>query len=280
MWEVWSRADLVAGGMTARHITAAVRGGQLVRARRDRYLAREAPEPLIRAVRIGGRLGCLSLLALLGVFVFDGTELHVHMERGDSRMRSADARGALPRRRDRGRIILHWHRLLSTPSRGAVDIVDAVVHAVRCQAPRHAIATLDSALNTGWLGLEQLSEAFAALPARFAALRPFLDSRAQSGAESLVRLMLVRLGCLVDSQVFFDRVGSVDLVVDGWLVVECDSRAHHSSWRQQMKDYRRDRELAAQGYCVLRLTAEDIFFHEDDVFAALRGLVQRHAPSC
>lgn len=72
------------------------------------------------------------------------------------------------------------------------------------------------------------------------------------------------------------RVGHVDLLVDGWLVVECDSREFHSSWEQQRKDYRRDRALAALGYSVLRLTAEDVLYHPELVVAGLRGLIERY----
>ena len=273
MWDVWTRAELRALGMTGRAITAAVRAGELVRARRDRYLAADAPAPLVQAVHVGGRLGCLSLLALLGVFVFDAQGLHVHMERGDSRMRTAHAHSPLETRGHRRGIRLHWHRLVEPPLAGVVDIVDALIHAVRCQQPRFAIATLDSAIQRGVASSEQIDQVFAALPERFRVLRRFLDSRAESGTESLVRLMLVRLGCCVDAQVFLDRVGRVDLVVDGWLVIECDSHAHHSEWRQRLRDYRRDLELARQGYCVLRIVAEDILYREDDVFGGLAGLV-------
>lgn len=275
MWEVWTRAELRAQGMSARAITAAVRAGRLVRARRDNYLAAEAPRQLIDAVRVGGRLGCLSLLSILGVFVFDASVLHIHMERGDSRMRWPHATGIDVPEERRSRFVLHWHRLVEPALRGSVGIVDALVHAVRCQQPKHAIATLDSALNRGSLALGDLDRVFSALPRRFRALRGLLDSRAGSGPESLVRLLARRLGCSVDLQVAFAGVGFVDLVVDGWLVIECDSKAHHGSWEQQLKDYRRDLELARQGYCVLRLTAEDILYREHEVFAALRGLVRR-----
>lgn len=273
MWDVWTRAELRAQGMSARGITAAVRTGRLVRARRDNYLAEGVPRQLIDAVRVGGRLGCLSLLSLLGVFVFDASVLHVHMERGDSRMRLPhSAGGDVPDDR-RNRRVLHWHRFIDPPLRGSVGIVDALVHAVRCQQPKHAIATLDSALNRGLVTSRDLDRVFSVLPRRFQTLRGFLDSRAGSGPESLVRLLARRLGCSVDLQVAFAGVGFVDLVLDGWLVIECDSRAHHGSWEQQLKDYRRDLELARQGYCVLRLTAEDILYREEEVFAALRGLV-------
>ena len=169
---------------------------------------------------------------------------------------------------------LHWHPLVSEPHGGRVSLLDALIHAVRCQPPRHAIASIDSALNKGLLKVEELGALFAALPRRHQVLRGFIDGRAQSGPETLVRLMLLTLGCQVDLQVEFEAVGFVDLVVDGWLVVECDSKAHHSSWQQQLKDYRRDLELAKQGYCVLRLTAEDSLYRPDAVMEALQGLVR------
>jgi very-short-patch-repair endonuclease len=65
------------------------------------------------------------------------------------------------------------------------------------------------------------------------------------------------------------------LLLDGWLVVECDSRAHHSSWDQQLIDYRRDLALAARGISVLRLAAEDILYSPQRVFEALRALLAR-----
>jgi very-short-patch-repair endonuclease len=274
MWEVMTRSDLIRSGMTSRDITSAVRTGALIRARQDRYLPGEAPARLVEAVRVGGRLGCLSLLAAMGIFVFESTVLHVHMSRGASRMRSAGSRRArLPARGGRHGVRLHWHPLLDPPTSGCVAVIDALVHAVRCQSPRHAIATLDSAINSGALGDDRLGEIFAALPRRFGVLREFVDGRSQSGPETLVRLMALALGCRVEIQVKFDGVGFVDIVLDGWLVVECDSRQFHSTWRQQLKDYRRDKMLAKQGFCVLRLAAADILYEPESVLDSLRGLV-------
>jgi very-short-patch-repair endonuclease len=275
MHDVWTRAGLMQAGMTSRQITAAVRSGDLVRARQDRYLHRGAPERLVAAVRVGGRLGCISLLAALGVFVFDSSVLHVHMLRGASRMRSSHSRGhpLAPRTRHRG-VVLHWQTLLEPPvAAGCVAIVDALVHAVRCQSPWHAIATLDSAVQRGLIELERLADVFAALPSRFQVLRDLVDGRAQSGPETLVRLMALSLGCRVELQMRFDGVGFVDLVLDGWLAVECDSQEFHSSWQQRLKDYRRDLRLAQLGYCPLRLTAADIMYEPERVLASLRGLV-------
>jgi very-short-patch-repair endonuclease len=224
-------------------------------------------------------LACISLLAVLGVFVFDASVLHVHMMRGSSRMRSREGRRKpLPPRPVRKSAVLHWHVLSETPTDGCVAVIDALIHAVRCQAPRHAIATLDSAVQLGLITAAQLSDVFDALPRRFGLLRTLIDGRAQSGTETLVRLMARSLGCRIELQVEFDGVGAVDLVLDGWLVVECDSKQFHSGWKERLNDYRRDRLLAQLGYSVLRLTASDILYRPESVMASLAGLIRSRRP--
>jgi very-short-patch-repair endonuclease len=233
----------------------------------------------MQAVRVGGLLTCVSLLTALSVFVFDGATLHVHMTRGSSRMRSPlTRRKRLPERGPERSVTLHWHPLVDTATGCAVGVIDALVQAVRCQQPRHAVATLDSALNKAVIEPAQLVDVFALLPQRLGVIRDLVDGRAEAGTETLVRLMARALGFTVELQVSFDGIGRVDLVLDGWLVVECDSREFHSSWEQQVKDYRRDKLLAQRGYAVLRLTAADILYHPESVVAALRGL-RRLSPS-
>jgi very-short-patch-repair endonuclease len=276
-----TRAALLREGMSRRGIARSLETGQLVRARRDRYVRGDAPSVVRDAVRIGGRVGCLSMLQLLGVFVFENPVLHVHITRGMSRMRSTAHVGRplepKPSRSQR----LHW-RPLARPddATGAcVSVIDAVVQSVLCQSPRHAVATIDSALNKGLLCAADLADVFAALPQRYRVLRDLTDGRAQSGPETLVRLMARALGCHVDLQVRFDGVGYVDLVLDGWLVVECDSREFHHEWTQQVKDRERDLALAARGYATLRLTAAQIMYRPEEVQRALRRLLDTH-PGC
>lgn len=280
MYEIWTRAELRSQGMTPRAIDADLDAGSLIRVRKGHYVRGDSPPSMVRACRVGGRLGCVSLLAELGVFVFDASVLHVHMERGDSRMRSDVGADPLPPRMSRSRVRLHWRRLIEplASDTGVVRVVDALAHAFLCQEPRYALATFDSVLNKQLLAPWQVDDVFASLPGRFQVLRRFADSRAQAGTETLVRLMVLRLGHDVDLQVEIAGVGHVDLIVDGWLAIECDSKEFHSDWRQQLKDYRRDRELATLGYCVLRLTAEDILYHPELVMAALRGILtgRRH----
>lgn len=270
-----TRADLFSQGHTRRSIQAEVRRGRLVHVRRDRYLIPDVDDRLVRAVRVGGRLTCLSLLELRGVFVLRNGHLHVHVKPNASRLRSPhDRKRRVTATRARG-VKLHWNETVDADgSVCAVSIVDALVHAVLCQAPPAAIATLDSALHQGVISPLELAEVFRRLPVRFQVLRGFVDGLAESGPESLVRLMARRMGCDVRLQVSFEGVGRVDLVLDGWLVVECDSKQFHADWETQVKDRERDLALAALRYCTFRVTASAIMNRPDDVFAALRGLIQ------
>lgn len=271
----FTTAELRADGLTRGRISAAVRAGLLIRTRRGFYVAPSTPDAIVRAGRVGGRLTCLSLLVLLGVFVLHTDRLHVHMARNASRMRSPHSRTTRLESRSRRGVRLHWMPLIDEVGRDStcVSVIDALAHAVLCQAPRAAIATLDSALHLGYVTSVEIAEVFRVLPAKYRALQPLLDARAESGPETLMRLLLRGLGCRTELQVEFDGVGRVDLVVDGWLVIECDSREFHHDWEQQMRDRDRDLALAALGFVTLRVTAAQIMYRQDEVLQAVRGLL-------
>lgn len=264
-WEVYTRAELMAGGARSRDITAAVRSGRLIRARENVYLSPDADDDCVEACRIGGRLACVSELARWGVFVLDVSVLHVDVPATSSRLRPG-------MRQTR----VHWSKRRPT-GWASVDIVEALVEATRCQPVRAAIATLDSALHLGLIDEVGLGEVFAELPQRLQFIRGLLDERAEAGSETLMRLLLRTLGCSVELQVRIAGVGRVDLLVDGWLIVECDSRTHHGSWEQRRVDLRRDQAAAALGMPTYRPIAEDIFWHPERVAAAVRGLLALRA---
>lgn len=258
------RRDLVAQGWSDRALRAAVGDGRLLRPRPGAYLAVDAPADIVEACALGGRLARVSELARRKVFVLDKSSLHVHLH---------EARASAPRLARSVR--LHWGRLHRTPHpcSTSVEPFDAVVCAVRCQPPRAALATLDSALRLGVLAQDDLDALFRVLPRRHRVLRRLIDHRAESGPETLVRLMLRSLGVSFDVQVDIAGVGRVDFVVDGWLIVECDSEAFHSTWEDQRRDRRRDQAAAALGYATYRPIAEDIMWRPERVRAALAGLL-------
>ena len=176
------------------------------------------------------------------------------------------------------KIVRHW-RPTSMPRDALVtDLIEALVQAIRCQEPRAAIATLDSAWHLGLVDEEAIAEVFSRLPRRYRRLRGLLDRRSESGPETLVRLMLRALGCRVDVQPSIRGVGRVDFVVDGWLIIECDSEEFHSSWLAQRRDRRRDLAAARLGYTTVRLLAEDVMWNRELVQAALKDVIA-HGPS-
>lgn len=263
---LWRTRALRRAGLTARQIADGVRDGRLLRPRRGAYCGADTDPDCVRAAQLRGRLTCVSELRRRGVFVLARGDLHVHIDRTAARL-DTNPPG----------VLVHRRRLRRVPGPDGlcVEPVDAVIDAVRCQDPRSAIATLDSALHLGVLHDDDLDEVFDALPRRFRRLRPLLDARAESGPESLMRLLLRAIGRPFEVQVRIDGVGRVDFLVDGWLIVECDSREFHSSWEAQRADLRRDLAAAERGYLTMRFIAEDILWHPDRVSAALRGILVR-----
>ena len=107
-----SREQLMAAGASGRSLTAAVKSGFLVRLRRDRYTLPGTARLVQQAVRVGGRLGCVSALSLAEVFAFDATFPHIHMDRRSSRLRSPRDRFVLLNESNRDGAELHWSPLI------------------------------------------------------------------------------------------------------------------------------------------------------------------------
>ncbi len=256
--------DLVERGWRGRDIRTAAGLGRLVTVRRGAYCTPDTDADCVEAGRTRGRLACVSELRRRGVFVLDHSTRHMHV--------TADA-ARLPAMSAHGRVHREQLSRAPHPRSMSVDVFDALREAVLCQPPRAAIATIDSALHLGVFPHDELDELFAGLPRRYRRLRRLLDSRAESGPETLTRLILRSIGCVFDVQVVIAGVGRVDFVVNGWLIIECDSEEHHSSWADQKRDRRRDQAAAARGYATYRPIAEDILWHSDEVRAAIVGLL-------
>lgn len=270
---VLSRAELLEAGYTAKGITRAVRAGSLVRLRRDHYVATSRRDADI-AVRIGGRLTCVSALASAGVFVMPDGRVHVHVDREMSRLRGpVSRRQRWSRSQHQSSVRLHWSALASPPTREAVALDDAIRTIVRCRPPREVVAALDSILHLGLMTEAELARLFDTIPAKYRILLALTDSLAEAGTESFVRLMLRQLGAAFEVQVELPGIGRVDFLVAGRLIVECDSKAHHSDWNQRRRDIRRDQEAARRGLMTVRLLAEDILFRPAEVLSLLADLV-------
>jgi hypothetical protein len=270
-----SRSELLAAGATGRGLTGAVRAGYLIRVRRDHYALPGTAQQILQGVRVGGRLTCVSALTLSGVFAFDAKFPHIHMRREASRSRSPRS-SLLPLSEfNRDGAELHWWPLMD-PADGRefiVAIPDALAHAVRCQDAWHAIASLDNALHLKKIDESDLADIFRGLPARFLPLRSQVDGRSEAGQETVLRLIMQAAGLHCELQVVVPGVGRVDMIVEGILALEADSRLAHDGWELHVRDRDRDIDLARQGYMSLRPVYQRIMHHPNDVRDAALNLL-------
>lgn len=114
---------------------------------------------------------------------------------------------------------------------------------------------------------------FTALPARFRPLLALIDPSAGSGPETFMRLLLRTMGAAYETQVYLEGVGYVDFVVDGWLIIECDSKEFHEGWEKQMQDRERDIAAARLGFVTVRPLAKDILGDQASVRQALEQII-------
>ncbi|WP_417562364.1 hypothetical protein [Microbacterium sp.] len=252
-------------GMSRRAIAAAVDDGRLLRVRTGAFCAPGVHRDCIVAGLNRGRLSCVSELARRGVFVLRLPD-HPHIHVVPSASRLGESRAVRRVHRDRLRRQPH-------PDSLSVEFFDALVHSVLCQDVRAAIASIDSALHVGLLRLDELDELFEALPRKYRRVRGLVDGRAESGPETLMRFILRSIRCSFDVQVRVRGVGRVDFLVDGWLIIECDSEEFHGEWDDRRRDLRRDMAAASRGFTTFRPIAEDIMWHPDRVRAAVVGLL-------
>ena len=276
---VATRADLVAFGFSPRQITSEVKSGRLIRPRRDRYLPAGSPPDLVAAVRAGGKVTCTSALAAAGIWVQDASRVHVHLHRGSSRVRDPLSGKPVVASAPLRNFTLHWKPLVAPndATSASIGIIDAMIHAVVCQPPDFAVASLDSAVRFGLITPMQLDVVFFHVPARLHHLRELIDSRSESILETLFRLQLRRLRLPYALQVEFAGVGRVDFVVAGRVIVETDGAAFHGAPTAE-RDYDRDVKLVALGYLVIRLNYRQVVFEPGAVMAAVRMAVASHRP--
>ena len=148
-----------------------------------------------------------------------------------------------------------------------------------CMPLKVSLPMLDAARNRGLYDVSTLTipPTGSRLPHLKEALSLSSD-RARSILETIARLQLIDMGLTPQVGVWIEGVGEVDMIILGFIIIEVDGWAFHSSKEQREKDLKRDRELLRRGYVVLRFTYDDVmngdFAREVPVsVTALRRLV-------
>jgi len=269
---------LAAHGVSARTVDVAVARDTVERLRRGWVSLPGAPLDVVRAVRVGGTLSCLSVLKRHDIWCASDNRLHIRVPPRAQNLSSPHDRRVPLGRPERFGIVVH-HSLpapfLDEPE-GPVDpFAWALLHSIECQSKIDAIVTLDSALHSGRISRTELEFLAAGLPAKYRAYLALTDPNAASGLETKARLGLRRLNIASRSQVKVRGVGYVDLLVGDRLVVETDGREWHQKPEAYLEDRRRDLALAELGYLVLRLSYAQVMGEWDRVVAVIRAIIAR-----
>jgi very-short-patch-repair endonuclease len=152
---------------------------------------------------------------------------------------------------------------------------DVLIHALRCLPFAESLVMVESAVSRGDMTLDFLRQR---LPGRrngaAGKVLGWVDRGADSLLETLARTYFRQAGIGVEPQAYLERVGQVDLLLEGWLVVELDGR-HHAEWTQVKRDHHRNNESVLQGYTVLRYYYSDVVHSPANMVAQVQSVLAR-----
>ena len=158
-------------------------------------------------------------------------------------------------------VCVHREQFLSDEERRThVASIGTVLERVLvCMPLKVSLPMLDAARNRGLYDVSTLT--IPPTGSRLPHLREALSlssDRARSILETVARLQLIDMGLTPQVGVWIEGVGEVDMIILGFIVIEVDGWAFHSSKEQREKDLKRDRELLRRGFVVLRFTYDDV----------------------
>lgn len=264
-----TRAQLMRYGCTDHEIRVFIESGAARIVRRSWLATEEAPSDAVRAVELGGILGGESALRSMGVWVSHETGLCIAAPRTASR---------LPELRE-GEYRVHPSTFVWPEGiRWRMGAVDALLVLATRVTAVHLIASIDSALHIGVLSARELDALCARLPGRLRFVRALVDRRSESGIESIFRVGATGQGWHVQIQVAIPGMGRVDHVVNGWLIVETDGDAFHSTRAQRAKDRARDAAAVRMGMRSHRFGHDQIMDDLDGCIAVVADILAAGRP--
>lgn len=254
---VMRTSALLRSGVTSERLRRALRDGELTRLRHGWLAVSWAKPEVVQAVRQGGVLGCASALAFRGAWKINDGRLHLYRSRHERR-------GVPECRAPKSRI---------ASDLAVLRMPEALMQAVFCLPAYDFLAIAESTIHRRLLTEAELRTILSDLGPRPKRVMDLLDL-AESGTETYVRLRLRARGVRLRPQVEIPGVGRVDFLIGTSLVVEVDSRGHHTDPAAYERDRVRDQKLHSLGYRVIRLTYEQVVFGWTTVEARLLAVIR------
>jgi very-short-patch-repair endonuclease len=254
--------DVLARGGTEAGVRLAVRSGAVWRVERGLLAVPGADPELVAAGRSRGLLTCVSAAQRYNLWhLRPAPRPHYWHSNG----RALD--GCVS------------HRLaLTQPKRhGTVAALpDVLLQALLCLPAVESLVMVECAYNRGDIDLAFLREHLTGN--RCGKARDVL-ARVERGADSLLetlaRVLFREAGIATATQVWLDGIGTVDFLLEGFLIVELDGIAFHLEPRQFKKDRRRDNAAVVRGLPVLRFFYDDVVHAPEAMVAQVRDVLAR-----
>lgn len=155
-------------------------------------------------------------------------------------------------------------------------VEDVVLHAMACLAPPAAAAMATSAIRLHGVPLALLTDQLSAdRSGRVRKALQELDLRAESIVEVDAQHLFRVNGIDYDAQVYLPGIGRVDFLLEGFLIVEVDGFAFHSSRADMRRDLNRNNASTLGGFAALHYMPEHIWFEPERVVAEIRAALGR-----
>ncbi|GAB3276743.1 hypothetical protein GCM10027449_16030 [Sinomonas notoginsengisoli] len=239
--------DLLGHEVSEPAVREAVAGGELLRVRKGLYALPTADPLFVLARRTRSLLTCVTAAGRYGLWVLrapqPGDRPHMLRSTGEGAPNAVVHRGS---------------HVPPHPAAPVAGLTDVVLHALRCLPEFEALVIAESAVVQKGLAIKHLRDHLhGPRNGRARAVLDLVDRGADSLLETLARTLLRRAGFRVEAQVWIDGIGWVDLLIEGWIIVELDGRTHEERV-QRGKDRVRDRAAQLGGLVVLRYGYADV----------------------
>lgn len=275
----------LAAGITRNQVSHFMKIGVIVRARVGWYADPAIPKEAIRAVCVGGLLGCTTAAASWGIVVPEGAarRLQVSIQPGTTRLRRSDDATRRARAGSERSVRWHWERRVTAPGSWRVSAVDAILEMASCVEFRWLVAAIDSARCTAQhpalIDSEGLSLLRRTLPEHLRAAVDRSDPRSETSGESFVRLELEDRGIPFEPNQWLTTAYRPDGIVGGWLPVEVDGMKTHGSPEALELDHERDGTIALFTMPPLRFSQTKAVRETTFVADSIEAVWRRGRPS-
>ena len=273
-----SRRQLEGVNIGRYRIDRAIADGDLLPVRRGWVATVSASQASVIAVLRGARLTGATALGSYGTWSGDDHRIHLQVPEDSHRVTQVPLTPIArftPPRFFVPKLVTHWAPFETsegpTPA-WRVSVSDAIGRFATTEPAEQVAAALESAVTTNRMTRRAVAHTIQRLPKRLHRLSNDLTFLAGSGLETISRMRFVALGLRVTQQVQI-KIDRVDLVIDGWLVIELDG----DQWHDPATDRMRTNRIIRSGYSVLRFGYADVFERwEETVTTVLRMLQDAH----